>query len=271
MMKISPSNGEKSPAVAGFYEPDTGSIQYVVWEEATRKAALIDVVLDFDPSNAATSTESAEEILAFVKEKGLEVAWILDTHPHADHFMASAWLKEKLGAPTAIGAATREVERIWSELYNAPSAFDVSRDFDRLFEDGDTFQIGNLPARVMATPGHTPASISFIVGDDAAFVADTFMHVDFGTSRADFPGGSSAELYRSLQKILDLPDNTRVFVGHDYGTDSRQEPAWESTVASQRADNPHVGAGASEAEFVSLRDERDADLSLPDRMLYACR
>lgn len=269
LSKTSSPRSATGPEVTGFYEPDTGSIQYVAADPETGSAALIDVVLNFDPASARTSTESAEAILDFVKERGYRVEWILDTHPHADHLMAAAWLKEQLGAPMAIGEKVAEVAELWRDFYYTPDAFDVTRDFDRLWADGETFTIGNLPVRVMLTPGHTLASVTYIVGDDAAFVHDTFMHVDFGTSRADFPGGSSRELYRSLKKILDLADETRLFVGHDYGTNDREEPAWEATVADHRANNVHIGGGVSEEDYVKLRDERDATLGLPDRMLHA--
>lgn len=266
--RTSPSSGKGSPRVEGFYDKASGSCQYIVIDEATKAAALVDIVLDFDPAQAATATDSAQEIVDFVKSEGLEVEWILDTHPHADHLMASAWLKEQLGAPAAIGAKVRDIAQLWRGIYNTPDAFDVDRDFDRLFDDGDTFTIGELEARVMLSTGHTLGSISYIIGD-AAMVHDTFMHTDAGTARADFPGGSASDLYRSLQQILSLPDETRLFVGHDYGTDQREDPAWESTVAEQRAHNTHIGGGVGEQEFVTLREKRDATLSLPDRMLHA--
>ncbi len=265
----SPSGGPGSPRVVGFYEEATGSCQYVAIDEATKKAALIDVVLDFDPAHARTRTDSAQEILDFVRREGLEVQWILDTHPHADHLMASAWLKQQTGAPTAIGEKVREIGTLWESLYHTPGAYDPDRDFDRLFAHGDTFRIGDLDVRVILSPGHTLGSITYVVGD-AAFVHDTFMHVDAGTSRADFPGGSSVELYRSLQEILSLPEDTRLFIGHDYPpVGDREDPAWEATVAEHRAHNTHVGGGVSEAEYVALRDARDATLDLPDRMLFA--
>ncbi len=268
--RTSPSTGPDSPTVTGFHDAATGSIQYVAVDEATKKAALIDVVLDFDPASATTSHESAQEILDFVKDQGLQVEWILDTHPHADHIMASAWLKEQLGAPAAIGAKVREIGKLWEDLYNMPGAFDPDRDFDRLFEDGDSFKLGNLDVRVMLSPGHTLGSITYVVGSDAAFVHDTFMHVDVGTSRADFPGGSSSVLYDSLQAILALPDDTRLFIGHDYPpVGDREDPAWEATVADHKANNPHVGGGVSREDYMEIRDKRDATLGLPDRMLHA--
>lgn len=267
--RTSPSTGPGSPRVDGFYDKNTGSIMYVVSDPETGKAALIDVVRDFDTNAARLSNESADEILEFVAREGLDVVWILDTHPHADHVMAQAYLKEKLGAPTAIGEKVRDIAALWRDIYHLPDAFDPDRDFDHLFADGDTFRIGNLEVRVMLSPGHTLGSITYVVGD-AAFVHDTFMHVDAGTTRADFPGGSSTDLYASLMAILDLPDDTRLFVGHDYPpVGDRTDPAWEASVATHRAQNKHLGGGVSEAEFREIRDARDATLSLPSQMLYA--
>lgn len=267
--KESASRGKGSPRVTGFYDEPTGSVQYVVADPETGKAALIDVVQDFSPADARASHDSAREILEYCKSEGLEIEWVLDTHPHADHLMASHWLKQQTGAQNGIGEKVAEVATLWRELYNLPGAFDTDAAFDRLFADGDSFRIGNLDVRVMLCPGHTIASVSYIVGD-AAFVHDTFMHVDSGTSRADFPGGSSAVLYRTLRAILQLPDDTRLFVGHDYPpVGRRKSPAWESTVAEQRENNVHIGGEVSETDFTRLRDERDATLGLPDRMLYA--
>jgi len=265
----SPSTGPGSPAVTGFYDAASGSVQYVAWDPATKQAALIDVVLDFDPAHARTRTDSAREILAYVAEEDLTVAWVLDTHPHADHLMASAWLKEQTGAPNAIGEKVREIAGLWREIYHLGTELSPERDFDRLFKDGDTFALGELDVRVMLSPGHTLGSITYVAGD-AAFVHDTFMHVDAGTTRADFPGGSSAVLYQSLTDILALPDDTRLFVGHDYPpVGDRTDPAWEATVAEHRTGNKHMGGGTSEAEFRKIRDDRDATLALPDRMLHA--
>ena len=265
----SPSTGPGSPRVVGFYEKDTGSVQYVAVDEATKRCALIDVVLNFDPRSAATSTEAAQEILDYVAGQGWSVEWILDTHPHADHLMASAWLKEQTGAPTAIGEKVREIAELWAGIYHLPDAFDPDRDFDRLFADGEAFRVGDSEVRVMLSPGHTLGSVTYVMGD-AAFVHDTFMHVDSGTSRADFPGGSSKDLWDSLQAILRLPDDARLFIGHDYPpVGDRKDPAWEATVAEHRARNKHIGGDVTEAEFRKLRDDRDATLSLPDRMLHA--
>ncbi len=264
----SPSNGPASPDVAGFYEPDTGSIQYVVTDPATKAAGIIDAVWNFNPQHARTSTEAIDQILGYVEDENLDVSWILDTHPHADHFMAGAVLKERLGASQAIGEKVRDIAEIWRGVYHLPDAFDVDAAFDRLFADGDTFNIGDLAVRVILSPGHTLGSITYVVGDDAAFVHDTLMYPDSGTSRADFPGGDAAVLYRSIQQILNLPDRTRLFVGHDYCKDGR-EPAWEATVAEHKANNIHLKGGVGEAEYVKVRTERDKTLMLPDRMLYA--
>lgn len=268
LTRHSPSRGKGSPDIWGFYEEDTGSIQYVCADPTTRKAALIDVVLNFDPSEAQTSTESADEILAHVQREGLEVEWILDTHPHADHFMASAYLKEKLSAPTAIGAKVKEIASLWEGLYNLPGGFDPERDIDVLWDDGAIFKIGELDVRVMLSPGHTLGSITYVVGD-AAFVHDTLMYPDKGSSRADFPGGSAKELWNSIQAILALPGDTRLFVGHDYGSDERDAAAWEATVNEHKRDNVHVKDGTSASEFVETRETRDRTLPLPDRMLHA--
>ena len=266
--QTSPSRGPRSPLVTGFYEPDTGSIQYLVADPGSRKAAIIDPVWNFDPRNARSDTRSADEILQHVSSQGLTVNWVLDTHPHADHFTAGAYLKEKLGAPHAIGEKVRDVAVLWRKFYNEPKAFDIGKAYDRLFADSDTFQIGTLPVRVMLSPGHTLASITYVVGDDAAFVHDTLMVPDSGTSRADFPGGDAGTLYRSIQAILALPLQTRLFVGHDYGKGGRA-PQWEATVAEQKASNIHVKDGISEAEYVKMRTERDRMLPLPDRILHA--
>jgi glyoxylase-like metal-dependent hydrolase (beta-lactamase superfamily II) len=266
--QTSRSRGPHSPDVTGFYEPDTGSVQYVVSCPRTKRAAIIDAVWNFDPKRARTDMKSANEILAYVEEQGLSADWVLDTHPHADHFTAAAHLKERFGCPQAIGTKVREVAVLWREFYNEPKAFDVDLAFDRLFSDGDIFEIGMLPGRVMLSPGHTLASITYVIGDDAALVHDTLMFPDSGTSRADFPGGDAAVLYRSIQAILALPASTRLFVGHDYCKGGR-EPKWEATVAEHKAENIHVKDGVSRDEFVKLRNERDKTLALPDRMLHA--
>lgn len=267
--RTSPSAGPGSPEVTGIYDEDTGSIQYIAACPETRKAALIDVLLDFDPEAARTRTDTAEHVLKLAQDRGYEIEWVLDTHPHADHVMASAWLRTMTGAPNAIGEKVRDIAALWRGYYNLPGAFDPDADFDRLFAEGDTFRIGTLDVRVILSPGHTLGSITYVVGDEAAFVHDTFMQPDAGTSRADFPGGTAADLYDSLMALLDLPDRTRLFVGHDYGTEERDDPAWEATVAEHRAGNRHLAGGTSKQDYVKLREARDATLPLPDRMLHA--
>jgi len=263
---LSRSTGAGSPDVAGFFDPRTFSVQYVVSDPATGKCAIIDPVHDFDEKSGATATHHADELLAYVEEKGLEVEWVLDTHPHADHFSAARYLKEKTGAPTAIGEKVVEVQKLWKKIYHWPDLRADGSQWDRLFADGDTFRIGELEARVMFSPGHTLASITYVIGD-AAFIHDTIFQPDFGTARADFPGGDAHQLWRSIQAILALPDDTRLFTGHDYMPGGR-EPAWESSVAEQRNRNPHL-AGIVEGDFVALRDERDSELPMPKLILHS--
>lgn len=258
---------EQVPAVKAFHDPRTGSVQYVVICKATSRCAVIDPVLDYDEKSGSITTESAEAILSFVRSEGLVVDWILDTHPHADHLSASAYLKSLTGGRTAIGRRITEVQEIWSDIYNLP---DLARDgsqWDRLFSEGDRFTIGALEARVLFSPGHTLASITYVVGD-AAFIHDTLFMPDSGTARTDFPGGDAGDLWRSIQQIMSLPDDTRIFVGHDYQPGGR-EPAWETTVALQRRANIHLKTATSEAAFVKLRTERDKTLPLPRLMLHA--
>ncbi|WP_347919967.1 MBL fold metallo-hydrolase [Paracoccus marcusii] len=268
VVRHSPSTGANSPDVWGIYEPDTGSIQYVCADPATKQAALIDVVWNLDPKHYRFSTGSMDQVLALVAEQGLTVGWVLDTHPHADHVMASAQLGRRTGAPTAIGDRVGDIARIWAGLYNLPQAFDPARDFDRLLAPGETIALGDLSIRVMLSPGHTLGSVTYVCGD-AAFTHDTLMQPDAGTSRADFPGGDSGQLWASIQEILSLPGDTRLFVGHDYGTKDRDAPQWEATVARHRAENRHVRDGTRREEWIALRDARDATLPLPDRIMAA--
>lgn len=254
------------PSVKAFYEPLTFSVQYVVTCPVTNRCAIIDPVLDFDEKSGATSTHSADAILAYVDWAGLTVEWILDTHPHADHFSAAHYLKVRIGAPTAIGAHVVDVQALWKDLYNWPDFPADGRQWDRLFDDGDTFKVGSIDAKVMFSPGHTLASITYVIGD-AAFVHDTLFMPDFGTARADFPGGDAATLWRSIQAILSLPGETRLFTGHDYQPDERP-PRWESTVAEQKSFNPHV-FDQTEESFVALRQARDKTLPMPKLILHA--
>lgn len=264
----SPSTGTGSPNVWGVYEPDTGSIQYILADPQTNKAALIDVVWNFDPKSFSTDTRSMEQVRSIVQREGLDVEWVLDTHPHADHFMASTLLKRELGAKNAIGEKVREIAELWRDIYHLPEAFDVDGDFDRLFKDNETFMVGDLDVHVQLSPGHTLGSVTYVCGD-AAFVHDTLMYPDSGTSRADFPGGSAEELWNSIQAILSLASSTRLFIGHDYGKGDRDYPAWEATVEEHLTDNIHVKRGTEREQWIKTRQERDSNLSLPDRMLAA--
>lgn len=254
-----------SPEVTGFYHEKTGSIAYLVVDPATQHAAVIDPVLDFDLRSGRVTTTAADAMLKVIAERSLTIDWILDTHPHADHFSAATYLKDKLGAPMAIGEKVADIQKLWQKIYNLPPY--TTQYWDRLFKDGDTFKIGSLDARVMLCAGHTLASITYVVGD-AAFIHDTMFQPDSGTARCDFPGGSAAKLYDSIQRILALPDETRLFTGHDYRPNGR--PAqWESTVAQQKRDNRHVGAERDRASFIALREGRDKTLPLPELMLAA--
>ncbi len=255
------------PHVKGFFDKRTFSIQYVVSDPATKTCAIIDPVLDFDEKSGSTATISADAILDHVREQGLTVAWILDTHPHADHFSAARYLKAKTGAPTAIGEKVVEVQTLWKGFYNWPDLPADGSQWDRIFAEGETFMLGTIPVKVLFSPGHTLASITYVIGD-AAFVHDTLFMPDSGTARCDFPGGSAKRLWNSIQQILALPDETRVFVGHDYQPGGRA-PMWESTVAEQKAKNTHVSKCATEAEFVAVREARDRTLPMPKLILHA--
>jgi len=253
------------PEVAGFYDARSGSIQYVVSCKATKKCAIIDPVLDYDEKSGSTATRHADALLSHIQMQGLDVAWILDTHPHADHLTAAAYLKSKTGAPTAIGADVVKVQVLWKDIYNAPAMPTDGSQWDRLFSDGDRFMIGEIEGRVMHSPGHTLASITYLVGD-ATFIHDTLFMPDSGSARADFPGGSAEDLWSSIEAILNLPDDTRLFTGHDYRHGGR-EALWESTVAQQKAQNIHLRSGRD--EFIQSRISRDKTLPFPKLMLHA--
>jgi glyoxylase-like metal-dependent hydrolase (beta-lactamase superfamily II) len=257
-----------SPHVRVFYEPRTCSVQYVVAEPAGPRCVLIDPVLDFDASSGCTGTASADEILRFISDEGLSLEWILDTHPHADHFSAAGHLKDKTGAKTGIGERVVEVQRLWKTIYNLPDKFRTDgSQWDRLFRDGERFTVGELEFEVVFSPGHTLASITYVVGD-AAFIHDTLLMPDFGTARCDFPGGSARALWRTIGRILSLPPQTRLFTGHDYRPGGR-DPAWLATVAEQRSRNVHLQKARTEEEFVALREGRDRTLPMPKLMLAA--
>uniref|UniRef100_UPI003B521DA7 MBL fold metallo-hydrolase n=1 Tax=Roseovarius indicus TaxID=540747 RepID=UPI003B521DA7 len=252
-----------SPDITAFFDDATNTISYVVRDPAGSACAIIDSVLDFDYSSGRTDTASADRIIAHVTAEGLDVQWLLESHVHADHLSAAPYLQEKLGGKIGIGDKIRVVQDTFGKVFNEGTEFqrDGSQ-FDRLFVEGDSFHIGQLRGDVLHTPGHTPACLTYVIGD-AAFVGDTLFMPDFGTARCDFPGGSSETLFASIQKILALPDTTRIFVGHDYKAPGRDEYAWESTVGEQKAKNVHVGAGRDRDSFVKMRDERDATLAMP--------
>ncbi|MFJ5488706.1 MBL fold metallo-hydrolase [Hansschlegelia beijingensis] len=256
------------PQVTGFFDKRTFSIQYVVADPATKACAVIDPVLDFDPKSGGTATRSADEILRFIEREGLRIEWILDTHPHADHFSAAGYMKDRTGAPTGIGERVTDVQKLWQGIYNLEGCCPADgSQWDRLFADGDTFRIGDLAVEVMFTPGHTLASVAYLIGD-AVFVHDTLFMPDGGTARADFPGGSARDLWRSIQRILALPDGVRVFTGHDYQPGGR-EPRWESTVGLQKRENIHLTQATTEESFVALREARDRTLAMPKLILHA--
>jgi glyoxylase-like metal-dependent hydrolase (beta-lactamase superfamily II) len=252
--------------ILGFFDPDTSTVSYLVADPASREAAIIDSVLDFDPKAARTTTVSADRLIAEVARRGLKVTWILETHAHADHLSAAPYLKQKLGGRIAIGEHIRDTQKIFAGIFHlGPDFVPDGSQFDHLFRAGETFRIGGLEAKALFTPGHTPADISYLVGD-AAFIGDTLFMPDYGTARADFPGGDARILYRSIRQLLDLPGETRLFTGHDYLPGGRAA-AWESTVAEQRRTNIHVRDGISEEEFVAMRTERDAGLDKPRLIL----
>lgn len=251
------------PEVTVFFDDNTHTVTSVVRDPHTNKVAIIDSVLDFDYAAGQTSTHSADRIIKFIQDSQLEVEWILETHVHADHLSAAPYLKKLLGGQIAIGEHIREIQGVFGNIFNEDEHFlrDGSQ-FDHLFTDGETFMIGQMEVEVLYTPGHTPACVSYLVGD-SLFVGDTLFMPDFGTARCDFPGGSAERLYTSVQKLLDLPPKTRMFVGHDYKAQGRDHFAWETTVGEQKAHNIHIGTGKNQHDFVQIRTERDAVLSMP--------
>ena len=255
------------PEIASFFDPATFTVTYVVRDPATREAAIIDSVLDFDPNSGRTATPSADAVIEYVTSHDLKVIWLLETHAHADHFSAAPYLQERLGGTIAIGEHITAVQAVFGKLFNAGPEFahDGSQ-FDVLFKDGDTFSIGALPVTVLHVPGHTPACIAYIVGE-AVFVGDTMFMPDYGTARADFPGGNARTLFRSLRRILSLPHETRLFMCHDYLPKGRSEYVWETTVAAEREGNVHAHYGVTEDEFVAMREARDATLGMPRLIL----
>lgn len=252
-----------TPSVHAFFDEATNTVTYVVRDPESRSCAIIDSVLDFDHASGRTDTRSADAVIAYVRDQGLHVEWVLETHVHADHLSAAPYLQDHLGGKIGIGEKITVVQDTFGKIFNEGTAFqrDGSQ-FDRLFRQGDHFEIGGLRAEVLHTPGHTPACLTYVIGD-AAFVGDTLFMPDFGTARCDFPGGSAEDMWHSIQKILALPEPTRIFVAHDYKSEGRDTYAWETTVGAQKRLNKHVGAGHSREDFIRMRTERDAQLAMP--------
>ncbi|MCW1402043.1 MBL fold metallo-hydrolase [Novosphingobium sp. MW5] len=251
-----------APHVEGFFDPATFTATFVVHDPATKRAAIIDPVLDYNPRNARTSTASADALLAYVEREGLHVDYLLETHAHADHLSAAHYLREKTGAPIVIGRHITAVQKVFAPLFMADDVTPDGSQFDRLVDEGDALPLGDLSIEVLHTPGHTPACVTYVIGD-AAFVGDTLFMPDYGTARSDFPGGSATALYASIRKILRLPETTRMFVGHDYLPAGRTDYRWETTVREQKSANVHIHDGVSEAEFVTEREARNAKLEAP--------
>jgi glyoxylase-like metal-dependent hydrolase (beta-lactamase superfamily II) len=256
------------PIIHAFFDEPTFTVSYLVADPATRQAAVIDPVLDYDPNAGEVDTRSVDAILKKAADKSYEIAWTLETHAHADHLSGSPYIKAKTGAKIGIGEHIRQVQRIFRPVFNATELATDGRDFDHLFRDGEAFSIGELKGSILHTPGHTPADIVYLV-EDAAFVGDTLFMPDYGTARADFPGGDARTLYRSIQKLLALPPETRLFMCHDYKAPGRDHYAWETTVAEQRAANVHLKGGVGEDAFVAMREARDATLFVPRLLLPA--
>jgi glyoxylase-like metal-dependent hydrolase (beta-lactamase superfamily II) len=253
----------QKPDVKAFFDPATNTVSYVVSDPQTKQAAIVDSVLDYDPKSGRTSRASADAVIAFVRDEGFTVQWILETHVHADHLSAAPYLKDQVGGTLAIGSNIRTVQDVFGKVFNAGTEF--ARDgsqFDRLFEDGETFMLGSIEAKAIHTPGHTPACMTYVIGD-AAFVGDTLFMPDYGTARCDFPGGDAHALYRSIQTLYALPDETRLFLCHDYLPEGRDTYQWETTIGAQKAGNIHVHQGVSEEAFVAMRTARDATLAMP--------
>ena len=251
------------PDITAFFDKATNTISYIVCDPNGSACAVIDSVLDFDFASGRTDTRSADKLINFIKENKLDVQWLLESHVHADHLSAAPYIQMELGGKIGIGSHITDVQQTFGKIFNEGTEFqrDGSQ-FDKLFVEGDTFHIGQLRGDVLHTPGHTPACMTYVIGD-AAFVGDTLFMPDFGTARCDFPGGSSENLFSSIQKILSLPDATRIFVGHDYKAPGREHYAWETTVGEQKKKNIHIKSGKSKEDFVKLRDERDAKLAMP--------
>jgi glyoxylase-like metal-dependent hydrolase (beta-lactamase superfamily II) len=255
-----------APQIRAFFDQATNTISYLVSDPVTRRAAVIDPVLDFDQRDGTVDVRSVEAILAAANEDRLSIEWVLETHAHADHLSGAPYIKSKTGARIGIGEHIKDVQRIFRPVFNAEDLRTDGSDFDWLFADGETFSIGELAVEVLHTPGHTPADISYKIGD-AVFVGDTLFMPDYGTARADFPGGDAHQLYQSIQRLLKLPDETRLFMCHDYKAPGRDEYKWETTVRDEREHNVHLRGGVTEDAFVAMRQSRDATLSAPTLLL----
>jgi glyoxylase-like metal-dependent hydrolase (beta-lactamase superfamily II) len=254
------------PQVQGFFDEPTNTVSYLVWDAGTKEAAVVDPVLNFDQRSGEAKLESADAVLDGARRQDLKIVRILETHVHADHLSAAPYIKQKTGAPVCIGEHIRDVQQIFRPVFNADDVSGTGSEFDHLFKDGERFSLGGLEGEVIYTPGHTPACVSYKIGD-AVFVGDTMFMPDYGTARADFPGGDARSLYRSIRRILDLPPETRLFMCHDYKAPGRDSFAWETTVAEERAKNVQVHDGISEDEFVAKRTARDKTLSTPQLLL----
>lgn len=257
-----------SPQIRAFFDEPTKTVTYLVWDEQSREAAVIDPVLDYDHASGEVDTRSVEQVLSEADSLGLTVVWALETHVHADHLSGAPLIKARTGAAVGIGEHVREVQRIFRPIFNAADLKTDGSDFDHLFSDGERFNIGSLEVEALYTPGHTPADVSYKIAD-AVFVGDTLFMPDYGTARADFPGGDARQLYRSIRRLLDLPPQTRLFMCHDYKAPGRDAYAWETTVEEQRTKSVHVHEGMSEDEFVAMRTARDATLSAPALLMPA--
>jgi glyoxylase-like metal-dependent hydrolase (beta-lactamase superfamily II) len=255
-----------SPQIRAFFDEPTNTVSYLVWDPATRRGAVIDPVLDFDLASGEADVRSAEAILAAAREQGVMLDWVLETHAHADHLSAAPFIKAESGAKIGIGEEIRQVQKIFRPIFDATDLKTDGSDFDRLFADGETFAIGELEVEAIHVPGHTPADLAYRIGD-AVFVGDTLFMPDYGTARADFPGGDAHQLYRSIRKLLSLPRETRLFLCHDYKAPGRDDYRWETTVGDQRDHSVHVHDGVSEEDFVAMREARDAGLSVPRLLL----
>ena len=255
-----------TPTIRAFFDEPTNTVSYLVSDPATRRAAVIDPVLDFDLPSGEADVRSAQAILAAAKEDGLQIEWVLETHAHADHLSAAPFIKAETGAKIGIGEHIRDVQKIFRPMFHADDLKTDGSDFDHLFTDRETFALGDLTVEVLHVPGHTPADVAFRIGD-AVFVGDTLFMPDYGTARADFPGGDARQLYRSIRKLLSLPEDTRLFLCHDYKAPGRDQYAWETTVGEQRKASVHVHDGVSEDDFVAMRETRDAGLAVPRLLL----